>query len=301
MAAARMTHPVQDPAQAGSASERVSITRSWPTRVSLLLADVDGTLVTHDKVLTRRAQAAVSALHELNIRFTVTSGRPPRGMTMFAELLKIDAPIAAFNGGIFTTSGLTVIEALTLSRDVAELTVALLAEYGLDIWVYSGNDWFLRDAVAPHVAREQWTVRFPPTVVDDFAPLLDHAVKIVGVSDDLDRVRRCESAAQRRLAGVASATRSQPYYLDVTHPAANKGAVVDYLSRALGNPVGEIVTIGDMPNDILMFQRAGFGIAMGNASPEVQAAADAVTDSCDDEGFAKAVERFVLRVASRLS
>jgi Cof subfamily protein (haloacid dehalogenase superfamily) len=290
-----MTDPVQDAAS----QQRPGVPRSWPARVSLLLADVDGTLVTHDKVLTPRAQAAVTALHDLHIRFAVTSGRPPRGMTMFAEPLKIDAPIAAFNGGIFTTPDLTVIEARTLARDVAESTLALLAEYGLDVWVYSGNDWFLRDADAPHVAREQWTVRFPPTVVGDFAPLLDHAVKIVGISDDLERVRRCESAAQMQFAGMASAARSQPYYLDVTHPAANKGEVVEYLSRALDIPAGGIVTIGDMPNDILMFQRAGFGIAMANAAPDVQHAADAVTDSCDDEGFARAVERFILHVVRR--
>ena len=91
-----------------------------------------------------------------------------------------------------------------------------------------------------------------------------------------------------------SAARSQPYYLDVTNPNANKGAVVDYLSRNLGVPAGEIATIGDMPNDVLMFKPSGFSIAMGNASAEVQGEADAVTDSYEDEGFAKAVERFLL-------
>ena len=119
-------------------------------------------------------------------------------------------------------------------------------------------------------------------------------MKIVGVSDDHDLVRRCEAAAQDRFARLASAARSQPYYLDITHLSANKGAVVDYLSRHLGIAASEIATIGDMPNDILMFHKSGFAIAMGNGGPEVQEAADAVTASCDDEGFAKAVEQFIL-------
>jgi hydroxymethylpyrimidine pyrophosphatase-like HAD family hydrolase len=164
----------------------------------------------------------------------------------------------------------------------------------MDAWVYSGQDWLVRDRNAPHVAREQWTVKFAPTVTADFNEVLDNAVKIVGVSDDHDLVARCEKDAQDTLGTGASAARSQPYYLDITHPDANKGTVVTTLSRLLSVPVNEIATIGDMPNDVLMFRNSGLGIAMGNASPDVQAQADMVTDSYADEGFAKAIERFVL-------
>ncbi|MBV8961602.1 MAG: HAD hydrolase family protein, partial [Hyphomicrobiales bacterium] len=96
----------------------------------------------------------------------------------------------------------------------------------------------------------------------------------------------------------ASAKRSQPYYLDVTHPRANKGAVVDELVKTLGVPANEIATIGDMPNDVLMFERSGFSIAMGNAGDEVKSRASAVTDSYNDEGFAKAVERHILGIGA---
>jgi hydroxymethylpyrimidine pyrophosphatase-like HAD family hydrolase len=92
-------------------------------------------------------------------------------------------------------------------------------------------------------------------------------VKIVGISDDLARVAACEKAARKALGETASAARSQPYYLDVTHPQANKGAVVTTLSRRLGIPCAQIATMGDMPNDVLMFSKSGFSIAMGNAEP----------------------------------
>jgi hydroxymethylpyrimidine pyrophosphatase-like HAD family hydrolase len=82
--------------------------------------------------------------------------------------------------------------------------------------------------------------------------------------------------------------------LDVTHPQANKGGVVAYLSEHYDVPPGQIATIGDMPNDVLMFSPSGISIAMGNASPEVQRAARRVTASNQDEGFADAVERYVL-------
>jgi Cof subfamily protein (haloacid dehalogenase superfamily) len=265
-----------------------------PSKVSLLIADVDGSLVTEDKVLTKRARAAVKALDAAGIAFAITSGRPPRGMAMLIEPLALRTPIAGFNGGIFVRPDMTVIEEHRLTLHAAARALKLILDHHMDAWVYCGNDWYLRDPTAPHVAREQSAVRFAPTVVSDLETVLDGAVKIVGVSDDLDLVARCEKDAQEALGADASAVRSQPYYLDVTNPDANKGTVVMTLSRMLSVPTAEIATIGDMPNDVLMFRKSGVSIAMGNASADVQKQARFVTASYNDEGFAKAVERYVL-------
>lgn len=263
-------------------------------KISLVLADVDGTLVTEDKVLTARAQAAIRRLDEAGIRFAITSGRPPRGMAMLFDPLQLTTPIAGFNGGLFVKRDLSIVEQKTLPADVAAKAIELIRGHGLDAWVYRGNDWLITQANAPHVDREAWTVKFQPTVVADFEGALGDAAKIVGISDDLDKVRRCEADAQTAFGDRATAARSQPYYLDVTHKDANKGAVVAYLSAHLGVPTEQIATIGDQPNDVLMFKRSGFSIAMGNASDEVKAQASATTDSYNDEGFAKAMERFIL-------
>jgi hydroxymethylpyrimidine pyrophosphatase-like HAD family hydrolase len=118
------------------------------------------------------------------------------------------------------------------------------------------------------------------------------------VSDDLDAVAAAAEATRAELGEHVSATRSQPYYLDVTHPDANKGAVVDFLAKRFAIAADEIATIGDMPNDVLMFARSGVSIAMGNAHREVQRAARHVTTSNDDDGFANAVHRYVLNERS---
>jgi Cof subfamily protein (haloacid dehalogenase superfamily) len=270
-------------------------------KLSLLLADVDGTLVTRDKVLTERAQQAVRALRARGIGFAITSGRPPKGMAMLFDPLDLDTPIAGFNGGLFTHRDLSIIEARTLPADVARTAVALIQQQNLDVWLYVGNDWLVRDPKAPHVAREAWTVKFEPTVVPGFDDKLDNVLKIVGISDDLDRVKQAEAAARQAFGDRASAARSQPYYLDVTHHDANKGFVIRYLSKTLNIPLGEIATIGDQPNDLLMFRPSGFSIAMGNAPDEVKQQASAVTDSYDDEGFAKAVEKYIVGDGARTS
>jgi hydroxymethylpyrimidine pyrophosphatase-like HAD family hydrolase len=139
-------------------------------------------------------------------------------------------------------------------------------------------------------------VKFDAKVVPSFTGAhLARAVKIVGISDDLDLVAACERTAQNILGKKASAARSQLYYLDVTHPRANKGTVVETLSKLLNIPPAQIATMGDMPNDVLIFRKSGFSIAMGNASDEVKAQASAVTDSNENDGFAKAVRKFILR------
>jgi hypothetical protein len=263
--------------------------------VKLLIADVDGTLVTGAKVLTDGTCRAVERLRAAGVELAITSGRPPRGMAMLVEPLGLTTPIAAFNGGIFVKPDLTtVLERRTLPLAVAREALDFLLHAGLDVWVYRDADWFIRARAAPHVAREQWTVQFEPTVIDELGAVLEGAVKIVGVSDDQALVARTETELRQRVAGHASAARSQPYYLDVTHPDANKGTVVRFDAQALRVPVEQIATLGDMPNDVLMFAVGGVSIAMGNASPDVQRCARYVTTSNEDQGFAHAVDTFVL-------
>jgi Cof subfamily protein (haloacid dehalogenase superfamily) len=263
-------------------------------KISLVLADVDGTLVNEKKVLTERAQSAVAKLRRAGIRFAITSGRPPLGMAMLFEPLALDTPIAGFNGGLFVQRDLTIIEQKTVPDDVARQAIGLIRDHGLDAWVYRGNDWLITKAEAPHVAREAWTVKFDPKIVTDLDQKLDQVAKIVGVSDDHDKVQRCEAEARTLFGLRATAARSQPYYLDITNKDANKGAVADYLSGHMKVPVEEIATIGDQPNDVLMFKRSGLSIAMGNAPDDVKKQADVTTESYEDEGFAKAMERFIL-------
>jgi Cof subfamily protein (haloacid dehalogenase superfamily) len=267
---------------------------SGKPEIELVLADVDGTLVTDDKQLTDRSVAAVRSLKEAGIKFAVTSGRPPRGMEMLVEPLALELPLAAFNGGLFARPDMSVIEERAIDAGIVEAIVELIGEHELDVWLYRGSDWLLRDKDVAHEQKEADTVRFEPTVVESFDGMTERIAKIVGVSDDLDAVAKAEADAREKFGEHVSAARSQPYYLDVTHPEANKGAVLHYFSRQYAIPLERIATLGDQPNDMLMFTDAGLSIAMGNAGEEVQQAATQVTESNEREGFAIAIERYVL-------
>jgi transaldolase len=262
--------------------------------VSAVLSDVDGTLVTKDKVLTPRAIQAVKTLGERGIAFTITSGRPPFGMRSLVEPLGLKLPMAAFNGGAIVLPDLSILDERQLPGYVLPALIDMIEAHGLEIFLFRSADWYVRSLDVPRVARETSTIQRAPVVVGNFEGVLSRVVKVVGVSEDYPRVEACEAAVQKHFGTQVSAARSQPYYLDVTHPSANKGVVIERLSRYLKIPMEHIAALGDQPNDVLMFRKSGLSVAMGNASDEVKGQANFVTTSYEEEGFANAVEKFIL-------
>jgi Cof subfamily protein (haloacid dehalogenase superfamily) len=268
--------------------------RSPSTVISAVVSDVDGTLVTDDKILTVRARTAVARLRADDIAFAIISSRPPRGLRMLIDPLGITTPIVGFNGGVVTTPGFSLMTQHLLSSAAARQAVEIIDAHGAQVWIFCGQDWLAREPEGPYVGLEQYTIGYQPIIVEDFGRALDTAAKIVGVGDDFDLLTRLEQHARAALADRATITRSQPYYVDFTHPLANKGVALSELAKLLAVPETEVAVIGDGGNDIAMFERSGLSIAMGNASPQVQRAADFVTDPNSQDGFAKAIERFVL-------
>jgi Cof subfamily protein (haloacid dehalogenase superfamily) len=270
------------------------IGRPLPHRIALLVTDVDGTLVTPEKVLTAEAAAAVRRLSDCKIGFTLISSRPPRGLSTLVSSLGLKLPFAAFNGGTLIAPDGRLLASHRLAEPAARTTLDLLAGGEVDAWVFADGDWRLRDPFGPFVADHRHTVGFDPTVVQDFEDVIDRIDKIVGVCDRPARLAEVEGQARALLTGQATINRSQAYYLDITHPEANKGSAVQSICAFLGIQPRQTAVIGDMTNDLAMFKVAGLAIAMGQAPPSVKAAADVVARSNTEDGFANAVERFVL-------
>lgn len=265
-----------------------------------MVSDVDGTLITRRKELAATTVAAVARLREAGIAFALISGRPPVGMRMVSEPLGVKTPICGFNGGLATSPDFSrIIAARYLERQIVGTAIEELEQLGLDVWLYTDEKWLVRDRRAPHVTREAETVLMEPKEVAVFPEnALDAVIKIVGVSDRPDVVKRAHAAIRQNVGHAVVAACSQPYYLDITSKMANKGQAVLILAEHLGVASEEIVTIGDMPTDVPMFEKSGVSIAMGNASVEVQHKAKYVTEDNDSDGFAKAVDRFVFGMMS---
>src|ERR1700719_5307706 len=184
------------------------------TRIALVVSDVDGTLLTHDKTLTDGAKAAVRRLHEAGVGFTLTSSRPTIGMRFLIAPLAITLPIGAFNGSCIVDPQLTPIEQHFIPATAAGRSLDVLAEFDVDPWLFTSDRWLIRRPDGPYVSHEAHGIRADPTVVEDFTPYLTRACKIVGVSADAAELQACEVAMQKALGAQATAVRSQSYYLD---------------------------------------------------------------------------------------
>ena len=262
--------------------------------VHLLISDVDGTLVASGESLAPATIAAAARLRAAGIRLALTSARPPQGLELFAGPLGLDTPRGAFNGGTITAPDGMVLEARLLAEQAARDAVSFLEGHGVDVWLFVGDHWQVRNPDAHYVALETRTLRQPPTVVASFDGLLGRCGKITGTSGDHDLLARLEPGLAARLGKAANVHRSQAYYLDITHPDANKGFAATRIASLLGIALRHVAVIGDQANDLAMFDVAGYAIAMGNAPPEVQARAHDVTRPIADGGWAWAVDHLLL-------
>jgi Cof subfamily protein (haloacid dehalogenase superfamily) len=257
-------------------------------KVELVISDCDGTLLYTDKSLGEPAKDAVRTLTTAGVRFTVASSRPGKGMHSIVETLGIQLPFAAFNGGkLVDPAGWKTLSAHYLSRDAAQTALESLARDGVDAWVFIDDQWYITNPGGEYVPLERRTVGYDAVVVKRFEDIdLDSVEKIVASTNDAALLQRKEAEFQDTLKGRAMAMRSQAYYLDITHPLANKGEGVRELARLAGVALENVAVLGDMGNDVAMFDVAGVSIVMGQASADVQSHATFVSATNDKDGFA---------------
>lgn len=260
--------------------------------IRLVISDIDGTLVDKSKQLTATTADAVLRLEQAKVGFSVISARPRSGIMPIAETLGIDAPMAAFNGGIIFRRDGTVEEHHVVDPDVVRGVLDLAKDEAVDVWLFADDRWYASRDEGVHVEHERLASNQNPIVTDDFSDYIDRTDKITFVSDDHALLKglaeRCAPHAAR-----ATIVQSQVYYLDVTALAGNKGAGARALARAFDVPLDAVVAIGDQFNDVPMLDIAGFAIAMGNAPDAVKAKADDVTLANDADGVAHAIDTLI--------
>ena len=263
-------------------------------RIALVVSDIDGTLVTDDKRLTPAVEKAALDLADRGVGLSLVSSRPPIGFRALRERMRLTAPLGAFNGGAIGDTEGNISESPPVPAGDARSALDAFAEFGLDGWLFTPDRWHVTDPGGALVPKERLTIAAEPTVVASFEPLLDRIGKLVGSSRDHDAVAACEAALAGRLGPGTVARRSHPYYLDVTPAGFDKGRAAQRIAAILGVPMAEVAVIGDAANDLPMFAVAPHRIAMGNAIEAVKREATFVTDSNARDGWAAAMERYVV-------
>ena len=262
--------------------------------IRLVISDVDGTLVRKDKSLAPATIAAVARLRGAGVRFTLISARPPSGIVPLIGALDLRDPAGAYNGGTVISADGSILSAHRLSEVAVQASFAVAAGSEAQPWLFADGRWHVRTTDNPHVPHERIAAGQEPVVVEDMTPLFARTDKLTWVSDDPSLLRDLEAQMKARIESDATIALSQTYYLDLTHPLANKGDGIAALAAAIGVDLAEVAVLGDMANDLPMFACAGLSIAMGQAPDNVRAAADHVSTSNEDDGVAHAIDTILL-------
>lgn len=263
-------------------------------KIRLFISDIDGTLVSGNKLLTEETVQAARRLKKAGVQLCLVSSRFARGMRMYFEPLAIHTPFAALNGGEILDRDGNILISNGIEASLVVRICDFLRHHQVETWLFGTEGWMVFTKESRFVAREEKIVRFSPKVINGIEPHAQGIVKLMGIFEDPALLDRLGREIGRNYAGQVVAMRASEHYLDIVNPVANKGFAVQELARLLKIPLQETACIGDMDNDIPMLKIAGMSIAMGQAAQNVQQHAHYVTKMDTENGWAYAVDHFIL-------
>ncbi len=261
----------------------------------LLAADLDDTLVGEDMIFSPRVKAAIRGAIERGVLVTLATGRTFRSVLPMAQELGIKAPLISYQGGLIKdlSSGEVLYERV-IPLPLAQEFVRFVQERGLQLNVY------LDDNTYTERIRSEAELYFqlsgvPIHTVGDLLSFLDRdPAKFMVISSDAATADRLVSQLKERFDGQLEITKSYPTFIEGIPLGVSKGKALAYLADHLGIAQEETMAIGDQDNDADMVAWAGLGVAVGNATQAVMAAADYVAPPIWEDGAAEAIERFIL-------
>lgn len=266
-----------------------------PHNIQLFVSDVDGTLLNAQKEVTAATRKAIKRLRDAGVAISLISSRPARGLKWLIDELELHHACAALNGGVIIDPQLNILSAYHLRAATTQEIVGLIEAQGLTPWIYSELNWYVPSLDAEHVRHEMNVVKFEPSLFETLADIDGPIVKITGISDHSEAIISSRDLLTRKLGERLSLSCSLPNRLEITHHDANKGSAIEAIGATINLAPDVIATAGDGENDIPMFRKSGFSIAMGQAPVEVRRAANVTATANSQDGLAWAIEEFILK------
>ncbi|MFN8019007.1 MAG: HAD family hydrolase [Acidimicrobiales bacterium] len=268
-------------------------------RFRAIASDLDGTLLHTDKSVSPRTRDAIHAAEDAGVLVVIATGRPPRWIPPIIEALGERGLVVCANGAsVYDATAHDLVERTDLDPDVVRSIIAdVRAAFVAPLFaVEQGFQFAVDEAIeqrqADLAAMTSWRlpgIRIGP--IDDF---LDQGTTKLIIRMPEPAPAGIAAAVQEVVGDRAAVTHStSEAFLELSAPDVHKAATVERLLVQHGIEPAEVVAFGDMPNDLELIEWAGWGVAVGNAHPRLQEAADEVTATNDDDGVAQVIERLL--------
>lgn len=267
-------------------------------KYNIIVLDLDGTLTNRDKVITPRTKAALMEAQKRGKKVVLASGRPTPGVTPLAEELCLKdygGYILSFNGGIIMNCQTNeVLFSKLLPVDANRKIIELAEEHRVDFLTYEGEHIVTNNKENQYGQKESWITHMPLVEIEDTKSYLNFPVPKFLMLDDGDYLALVEPRVKAALGKNFSVYRSEPFFLEVLPKGIDKAQSLERLLEVIGMTREEMIACGDGYNDLSMIEFAGLGVAMENAVLPLRKIANYITDSNNDDGVGKVVEKFML-------
>ncbi|MEN9231003.1 MAG: Cof-type HAD-IIB family hydrolase [Thermostichus sp. DG02_5_bins_236] len=263
--------------------------------IRLLVLDIDGTIAGRSNQVSEPVREAIRKAKATGVRVAIATGRMYRSAERFHHAIQADMPLCSYQGALIRDPvGQVTLKHWAMDWELAEDLLQRLQDHPLVVHLYIEDQLYLRELSPLSQAYAQRSQ--VPFQVLSSAQQGQRPTKVLAMSEDADLISELlGSLRQQYSREQLYLTRSEPIFLEATHPAVNKGNAARFLAEeVLGLSADQVMAIGDSDNDIEMIQYAGIGVAMGNASAALLPHADWVAPSVDQDGVAAAIETFIL-------
>ncbi|MBD2529029.1 HAD family phosphatase [Nostoc flagelliforme FACHB-838] len=269
--------------------------------IKLLVLDIDGTIAGHSNTISKLVKQAIFAAQARGIQVAIATGRMYRSALRFHQDIGSTLPLMAYQGAwIQDPITQKIHRHWAVSREIAHKLLDHFEQPELrsllSVHFYINDQLYVRELTRETqiYAERSGVIAIP--VGDLRQALTDEPTKILALSDDIDVIDKLLGNLRRQYTPAELyLTTSVATFFEATNASVNKGTAVRYLAEELlGLELANVMAIGDNFNDVEMLEYAGLGIAMGNAPEGVQAIAQWVAPSVEEDGAAVAIEKFLL-------
>ena len=260
--------------------------------IKLIVTDIDGTILPYDGIFRQGVLDCIRELDEKGVKVVLATGRMHSSTTPIAKKLGLSTPIISYQGGLIKDCDGKTLYQSNLDKDVAKEIIVWARENDIHLNLYIDDKLYVEkdDDIIKFYIKGKF-VDYTVCSFDDLE--IDNVNKLLAIDiKNPQKVTKWENILKKKYPQLYI-VKSTPYFCEIGSRGAKKSKGVEFLRNYWGLKEEEVMTIGDQDNDIDLVQCGGVGVSMGNGTDSLKKCADYITDNVDNDGFVKAVEKFV--------